>query len=331
MVLRGGGGVAGNSWIYPELFDSIAGQSAVVVSATRDGERPPQAARRPEPPRRSSSPRTAGRRWTRAHALCHSERWRRSGSKHGPQAARAGRRALSSLCRTAVRHGALAHNPVHDTRPIACPRKRVRALTVAEAADLLSRLRADGVAVRLDLPDFMQFLLGTGLRIGEAAAVRESVLDLEAATVHVNAIVVRVNGVGLQIQPRTKTVGSERILALPRSLVDMNRHRLATGHPPGPAGVIFTSPNGMIRDPSNTQADLRQAMDRIGYPWVISHIFPKTVASRLDDEGFSIRHIADQLGHARPSTTLDFYLGRREVTTADVADALQPLVHATAE
>ena len=46
-----------------------------------------------------------------------------------------------------------------------------------------------------------------------------------------------------------------------------------------------------------------------------SHTFRKTVASRLDDAGFSIRHIADQLGHARPSTTLDHYLGRRAVTT----------------
>ena len=53
-----------------------------------------------------------------------------------------------------------------------------------------------------------------------------------------------------------------------------------------------------------------------------SHTFRKTVASRLDDAGFSIRHIADQLGHARPSTTLDHYLGRRAVTTADHAAAL---------
>jgi hypothetical protein len=50
---------------------------------------------------------------------------------------------------------------------------------------------------------------------------------------------------------------------------------------------------------------------------VSSHTFRKTVASRLDDQGFSIRHIADQLGHARPSTMLDHYLGRRAITTAD--------------
>jgi hypothetical protein len=71
--------------------------------------------------------------------------------------------------------------------------------------------------------------------------------------------------------------------------------------------VIFTSPTGLLRDPSNTQADLRQALDRAGYPWVSSHVFRKTVASRLDGEGYGIRHIADQLGHSRPSTTMDFY------------------------
>jgi integrase len=250
------------------------------------------------------------------------------GSRHGPQPARAARRALSSLCHCAVRHGALRVNPVRDTRPIACPRKRVRALTVPEAADLQARLRADPTAVRVDLPDFVEFMLGTGVRIGEACAVRHAVLDLKVGTVHINATVVRVNRAGLQIQPRTKTAGSERILHLPPHLVRMLKRRRLAGHPPGPAGVIFTSPAGLLRDPSNTQADLRQALDRAGYPWVSSHVFRKTVASRLDDEGYAIRHIADQLGHSRPSTTMDYYLGRQALTAIDFADALEPLIGA---
>jgi integrase len=211
-------------------------------------------------------------------------------SRYGPQPARAARRALSSLCYCAVRHGPLRVNPVRDTRPIACPRKRVRALTVGEAADLQARLRADPAAARLNLPDLVEFMLGTGVRIGEACAIREAVLDLKSATVHINATVVPVNGAGLQIQPRTKTAGSERILHLPPHLVKMIRRRPLAGHRLGPAGVIFTSPTGLLRDPSNTQADLRQALDRAGYPRVNGHIFRKTVASRLDDEGYGIRH-----------------------------------------
>ena len=246
----------------------------------------------------------------------------------GPQRARAARRALSSLCAAAVRHGALGHNPVRDSRSIRCPRRRVRALTAAEAADLQARLRADPVAVRLDLPDLVQFMLGTGVRIGEAAALRDAVLDEDAGTVHINATVVRVHGAGLQIQPRPKTFASERILAVPRPVLAMFAARRAQGRPRGPGGVVFSSPTGQLRDPSNTQADLRAALDRVGYRWVTSHVFRKTVASRLDDAGFSIRHIADQLGHARPSTTLDHYLGRRAITTADFADALTDLATA---
>jgi integrase len=227
-----------------------------------------------------------------------------------------------------VRHGALGHNPVRDSRPIPCQRRPVRALTAAQAVDLQARLGQDQRAVRLDLPDLVQFMLGTGVRIGEAAAVRDAVLDVDAGTVHINATVVRLPGAGLQVQPRPKTTASERILALPGPVLATLVARPRRGRPRGPAGVVFASPAGQLRDPSNTQADLRAALDRIGYSWVTSHIFRKTVASRLDDAGFSIRHIADQLGHARPSATLDHYLGRRAITTADFAEALTGLTSA---
>ncbi len=80
----------------------------------------------------------------------------------GTQPARAARRALSSWCADAVRHDAIGHHPVHDSRPIACNLLQALALTPAEAADLQARLAGDPRAVRLDLPDLVQFMLGTG-------------------------------------------------------------------------------------------------------------------------------------------------------------------------
>ena len=74
--------------------------------------------------------------------------------------------------------------------------------------------------------------------------------------------------------------------------------------------MIFLSPQGRLRDPNNTSGDLRQAFDRAGYPWVTSHTFRRTVATRLDGAGLSARQIADHLGHSRPSLTQDVYLGR---------------------
>ncbi|WP_432887740.1 helix-turn-helix domain-containing protein [Kribbella sp. CA-245084] len=45
--------------------------------------------------------------------------------------------------------------------------------------------------------------------------------------------------------------------------------------------------------------------------WVTAHAFRKTTATILEDAGQTPRQVADQLGHAQTSTTIDDYLGRR--------------------
>jgi integrase len=57
------------------------------------------------------------------------------------------------------------------------------------------------------------------------------------------------------------------------------------------------------------------------FAWLHSHVFRKTVATRLDDAGLSPRMIADQLGHAKPSMTQDVYMGRK-VVSAEAARLL---------
>ena len=77
---------------------------------------------------------------------------------------------------------------------------------------------------------------------------------------------------------------------------------------------LFPAPEGGLHDPSNTQADLRQALTAVGYPWVTSHVFRKTVATLMDKAGRTARDIADQLGHAHPSMSQD--LARRACRTS---------------
>jgi len=83
--------------------------------------------------------------------------------------------------------------------------------------------------------------------------------------------------------------------------------------------AVFTPPTGQLRDPSNTQADLRDLFARIGYPGITSHTFRKTVGSLMDDAGLSARAAADQLGHAKASMTQDRYFGRRVRATGGAA------------
>jgi integrase len=231
---------------------------------------------------------------------------------HGPGAAKSTRSVLSGILGLTVRHGLLTTNPVRDApaRRTARTSRGPRALTVEETHLLQARLAADPAAARQDLPDLVAFLLGTGLRIGEACALRPSAVDLAAATLTVTGTVIRQPGQGLLIQDVPKTTAGRRTITLPPRTVELLRHRLTALTTTGDDPVIFPSPQGRLRDPSNTSGDLRTALDRAGFPWATSHTFRKTVATRLDEAGLSARQIADHLGHSRPSLTQDVYLGR---------------------
>jgi integrase len=273
----------------------------------------------------------------------------------GPGAAKTTRSVLSGMFRLAVRHGAVATNPVREAGAISKPRKRpVRSLSRDEVDQLTRLLRAHRRANELDLPDLVDVMLGTGVRIGEALAIRDGInadgeplLDLDHATVEINATIIRIKGRGLTVQEWPKTAAGWRRLALPRYAVAIIERRRADPQLAAPRGVVFGSPLGHLRDPANTASDLREVLDGIGcdvcegsgwlpstderggrvrchagpFSWVTSHTFRKTVATRLDEAHLTARQIADQLGHAHPSLTQDVYMGRK-VVTAEAARLL---------
>jgi integrase len=231
----------------------------------------------------------------------------------GASTAKTTRTVLSGVLGLAVRHGALARNPVRELSRISHPRKTVRTLSHDEAVSLLDKVRTDPEAARLDLPDLIELMLGTGVRVGEACALRWAAVDLEGATVEVNATTVRSKMAGLHIQEQPKSAAGRRIIALPTYVVAMLSRRAADPTLTNDAGVVFPSPYLQLRDRSNTTADLRRVLDNAGFEWVTSHTFRKTVATWLDEAGQSARQIADQLGHSRPSLTQDVYMGRKVI------------------
>lgn len=244
----------------------------------------------------------------------------------GPGAAKLTKTVLAGMCDWAVEQGAINANPARVKVTIPRTAKKTpRALTVEQTEELCDRLRSDTEAVeRYDLADLVEWMLGTGARIGEACAAREApVVDLAHGTWEVNATLIRVKGAGLMIQPRPKTEAGWRRLALPSHLIEMVKRRQTELRFGTDERVVFPSPHDRaLRDPRNTNRELRRVLDRLGYEWATSHTFRKTVASRLDEAGLTPREIADQLGHAKPSMTLDVYMGRK-VVSARAAKALE--------
>lgn len=93
----------------------------------------------------------------------------------------------------------------------------------------------------------------------------------------------------------------------------------------GSAGGHRAGDAGGLRDPSNTRRTLRECRGSEGFSWVKSHVYRKTAGTVLDEAGYSPRQIADFLGHARPSVTLDRYVGRGSVAPT-MADAMEDLL-----
>ncbi|RBY76806.1 site-specific integrase [Geodermatophilus sp. TF02-6] len=246
---------------------------------------------------------------------------------HGAATTKMTRSVLSGICTLATRHDALPHNPVRDVGALAAPaRSSPRALTVPELKQLRAALTYDEQAIARDLPEFIDLMMATGMRIGEAAALSWADVDLDAGTVHVRATIARITGKGL-IRKSTKTDTGLRSLVLPSWGVHTLRNRAARSDrsAQGPQDApVFPAPLGGWRDPSNTQSDLRVAFDKAGFDWVTSHVFRKSVASVMDHAGLSARAAADQLGHANTSMTTDVYFGRKVLTTG-AATALEIL------
>lgn len=216
-----------------------------------------------------------------------------------------------------MRRDALRFNPVRDVGNFERGERRAaRALTVDEAREWLALLDSDAYAVRKDIPDTTGFLLGTGVRIGEALDVRWRDVDLDRGLVHIRPTVVWAWSRKRRRRPPGNGCCSCRRglrrcwLSVAAALMAMRRcsrmQREATG--PG-----ITSSATFARCGPGTP-----------YAWVVPHTYRKTVATFLDNGGLSARVVADQLGHARISMTQDVYMGRH-VTHPSAASTLEQL------
>jgi integrase len=243
-------------------------------------------------------------------------------STHGAGTAKAVRSVLSGICAVAVRHDALTVNPVREIRLTAPkPKDAPRALTIAEARQLLAWVTYDHYAVDHDVPDLLAFLVATGCRIGEALGLTWDRVDLDHGTVVVDRQAIRIKGQGLCLMP-TKTDAGTRALALPSWSLDMLKRRQILNVSSERVGSVGTSPvfsairAGGLRDPRNTARDVRRSLEATGFGWASAHVIGrKSLATWMDQSGLSARAAADQLGHRRVSVTTDTYFGRKIANT----------------
>ncbi|GAA1600380.1 hypothetical protein GCM10009789_63250 [Kribbella sancticallisti] len=183
--------------------------------------------------------------------------------KVGVPTAKTSRSVISGVCQLAVLHGAMETNPVREIGRIegGDKKRNPRALEAEERRMWFEMLSTDPKAIEADLFDLTVFMLGTGVRIGEALGVIWEEVNFFTGEVAITHQIVRPKGEGL-LRTKTKSRAGERVLGVPSWCVAMLRARFVRGV--RLTDPVFPDSAGGFRDPSNTRRSFREARSPVG-------------------------------------------------------------------
>lgn len=260
----------------------------------------------------------------------------------GPSTVARVRATLSSALTSAVGQGLLAHNPARG-REIGLP-EAVRPRPYVWTNERVAQWRATGrrpgpvcLWTREQTIEFLKAIAGhrrylyyhlvavTGLRRGEAAALREVDVDLR----HHELFVVTRPDPGMQMDDdgKLKSPHSSRTIALDHVTIGLLRRYLTTraALPAGPGGerYLFTTPTGMpCRRDLFTHEFEDLLAGRTQLPPIRLHDLRHGAASLSLAAGNDLKAVQEMLGHASMSFTADYYISLYPSTRHQAAERI---------
>jgi integrase len=205
---------------------------------------------------------------------------------------------LGSILKAAVNEDMLTKNPCATAR---LPRMRQREMAFFTAEQV------ESIAATTNAPyDTLIYVLAyTGLRFGEAAALRRDDCEFGRARLRIDESLAEVNGRLYFGAPKNH---QRRYVVLPPFLTALLQRHLdehVAAHGPS---LVFTSPTGgPLRYGNFARRVWKPALDRAGIASTGLHALRHTCASLLIDLGAPIKAVQAQLGHRSAELTLDRY------------------------
>lgn len=201
---------------------------------------------------------------------------------------------LAGILDAAVKARRLSSNPARtpENLPRKQPKRRV----------YLNHSQVEALAAAAKYPTLIRFLAYTGLRWGEAIALRVEHLDLARKRVEVAENAVQVEQIHHVGTPKS---GEARVSAIPEFLV-FELRALVDGRPPD--ALVFAGDNGgYLLRPKSERGWFDRAVVRSGVPTVTLHDLRHTAASLAISAGVNVKALQRMLGHASAAMTLDVY------------------------
>lgn len=217
-------------------------------------------------------------------------------------------------------------------KTVSMPRSARREPTIWTPEDAQRFLAAAG-----DWEPLFAFFLATGLRRGEALALRWRDVDWRTGTIDVRRTVSAIKGQGLVVaEPKTERskrkvrLGKETLALLQEQRVELLRRRMKLGPAwEGPRDTenswIFPNEFGGLLYPANVQRAFSRIIRESGVPKIRIHDMRHTHATWLLLAREPVQVVSERLGHAKASITLDLYahtLADSQESAADITDRL---------
>lgn len=207
----------------------------------------------------------------------------------------------------AVVNRQIAHNPFDNVTPPPREKTQSKFLTREQTRELVDAARENRYYVAVKL------LAETGVRRGEALALRWTDIDFEKQTLWVRGTLARTDK-GLYVTS-PKTQASVRQIHLPAHLVELLKsHLLAQSNEIAQAGskyaqkgFVFSTQTGEPVDPRNLQRSVQLACKKAGLPAVSPHTLRHSAATTMLEAGIPIHVVSRQLGHSNINITVDIY------------------------
>lgn len=240
------------------------------------------------------------------------------------------RTLLNQLFDFALRHDAIARNPVEGTSRLTRPKHEIRALSLDQVQAIRTAAAAwrtgpDAKGPRPDgkVRDICEVLLGTSLRPGEVLARRPcDVADTpDGMVIHVQGTVVRRSGRADYRQDHAKTDASNRRIAVPPFAAEILRRRMAELRPDQSKMTIFHNREGGVISLHNLRRTFRAFLAGAGLDdsGITPRWYRRTGATVLA-RGLGVDAAAAFLGHTSSAVTEAHYIEPDE--TVDRSPAL---------
>lgn len=229
----------------------------------------------------------------------------------------------------AVANGLLLTNPhegvqLHKLRPP----KEVVAYTIEEQDIMVQKLKEK---IKSDAPyDFLYgifyFLLGTGMRIGEAQALTWNDIDFEEKTISINKIVSEPHGSPV-VANRTKTYAGLRTISVSDKIIEYLAELKEQNDPERNfRNLVFISSTGNFRTSANTRKLLQRFCDECGIEYRGLHALRHSWATRALEAGIDVKKVSVMLGHKNVVTTMNIYQHVLKASQDGVADTMNSFI-----